>query len=85
MILFYLKEERTQMNPESIRIARRIVVQMLAIAEQKLDMQLFMGYGLCLAICYEEITGRTAHDKKPKELMEWAKDLPDERYKKITM
>jgi hypothetical protein len=71
------------MDSESIRIARRIVAQMLALAEQGADLALFQGYGLCLAICYEEMTGRTALDKKPRELMEWAKNLPDARYRKV--
>jgi hypothetical protein len=67
----------------SIRIAKRIVVQMLALAEQKVDLNMFMGYGLCLAVCYEEMTGRTAHDKKPQALMQWAKGLPDVSYRKV--
>lgn len=71
------------MNPTTIRIARRIVVQMLALAEQKSSLEMFMGYGMCLAVCYEEMMHRTAHDKKPQELMEWAKDLPDERYNRV--
>jgi len=71
------------MNEESIRIAKRIVVQMMAIAEQQMDLNLFMGYGFCLAVCFEEMTGRTAHDKKPQALMEWARALPDVPYKKV--
>ena len=45
------------------------------------SLSFFMGLGMSLAVIYEEMTGRPAGDKKPQQLMEWAKDLPAERYR----
>ena len=64
------------MSEAEIRIARRIATYMLEISEQQVDLNFFQGLGLALAITYEELTGRTAADKKPRELLEWAKNLP---------
>ena len=71
------------MNPTTIRIARRIVTQMMALAEQQSELAIFMGYGLCLAVCFEEMTGKSAMYIKPQALMQWAKDLPDEKYPRV--
>jgi hypothetical protein len=57
---------------------------MLEIAEQHLDMSFFMGLGFSLAIIYEEITGRPAAERKPQELIQWARDLPEVRFPKVT-
>lgn len=64
------------MSEPEIRIAKRVATYMLSVAEQQVDMNFFMGLGLTLAIVYEECTGRTAADKKPRELIQWAQDLP---------
>ena len=68
------------MNHAEIRIAKRLVTYMLEVAEQGVDMNFFMGIGLTLAIVYEECTGRSAKDKKPRDLIQWAKDLPEVRF-----
>jgi hypothetical protein len=68
------------MSETEIRIAKRLVSYMQDISEQQVDLSFFMGIGLTLAIVYEECTGRTACDKKPRELMQWAQDLPNVRY-----
>lgn len=73
------------MNPVSIRIARRLVTYMLDIAEQQVDLAAFIGVGLALAVVFEETTGRSAQSLKPQEIIEWAKNLPDERYPKVTL
>jgi hypothetical protein len=64
------------MTETEIRIVKRLVTYMQDISEQQIDFNFFMGVGLTLAICYEEMTGRTAQNKKPRELMQWALDLP---------
>ena len=53
---------------------------MLEVAEQKVDMHFFQGLGLGLAVTYEEITGNTANNRKPKDIIEWAQNLPDVAY-----
>lgn len=68
------------MTDVEIRIARRVATYMLEISEQQVDLHFFQGLGLTLAICYEEMTGRSARDTKPKDLIEWAKALPPVRY-----
>lgn len=73
------------MNPTTIRIARRLVTYMLDIAEQQVDLSAFMGIGIALAVVFEETTGRSAQSLKPQEIMEWAKNLPDERYPRVTI
>jgi hypothetical protein len=60
-----------------IRIAKRLVHYMLEVSNQQTDMQFFQGLGMALAIVFEELTGRTAKTVKPKDLMQWALDLPD--------
>lgn len=71
------------MTQTEVRIARRLVTYMLSVAEQQIDLQFFQGLGVALAVVYEEMTGRTAVDKKPLELIQWAKNLPEERYPKV--
>lgn len=72
------------MTNTEIRIARRVAAYMLSVAEQQVDLSFFQGLGMALAVIYEEMTGRTAADKKPKEIIEWAKDLPEEKYPRVT-
>lgn len=73
LCLFY---KRMRMNEPEIRIAKRVATYMLEVSEQQIDLSFFMGIGLSLAIIYEEITGKSARDRKPKELIQWALDLP---------
>jgi hypothetical protein len=68
------------MSEAEIRIAKRVATYMLEIAEQQVDLNFFQGLGLSLAIVYEESTGRTSADKKPRELLEWARSLPSVSY-----
>jgi len=72
------------MDKTGIRIARRVVAYMLSVAEQQVDLAFFQGLGMGLAICFEEMTGSTAKNKKPQELMQWALALPDEKYPKVS-
>jgi len=72
------------MDKTGIRIARRVVAYMLSVAEQQVDLAFFQGLGMGLAICFEEITGSSAGNKKPQELMQWAMNLPDEKYPRVT-
>lgn len=71
------------MNEVEIRIARRVATYMLEVAEQQVDLHFFQGLGFALAVIYEESTGRTANTVKPRELIEWAKNLPDVKYQKV--
>jgi hypothetical protein len=64
------------MTQQEIKIAKRIEVYMSSIAEQQIDLNFFMGLGFALAIVYEESTGYSAQNRKPKEIMEWARNLP---------
>lgn len=68
------------MNPITIRLARRIATEMLAISHQQTDLHIFMGMGLALAFCYEEMTGKSVETTrmKPQELLQWALSLPRE-------
>lgn len=58
-------------------IAKRISVEMLGCIQHKLGSQVFLGLGVALAIVYESITGRSAKERKPQELVEWASNLPN--------
>jgi uncharacterized protein YggL (DUF469 family) len=66
-----------------IRTVKRIAHEMLQVATEQLDMSFFQGLGFGLALAYEEMTGRTAADKKPQELMQWALSLPEIKFKKV--
>ncbi len=65
-------------------MARRIAVYMLECADQQINIEFFKGLGMALAVVYEELTGRTAANKKPQEILQWAKDLPPVRYPHVT-
>lgn len=71
------------MEASEIRFVKRIAHEMLQVAHEQIDMSFFMGLGFSLGLAYEEITGRTCADKKPQELIQWALDLPEVRYKKV--
>ena len=71
-------------NETLYRIAKRIVTYMLEAAEQGVNLEFFQGLGMSLAVVYEEVTGRTAADKKPRELMQWALNLPDVRFPHVS-
>jgi hypothetical protein len=45
-------------------------------APYKECMNFFMGFGLAMAIVFEEMTGKDSKNLKPQELLAWAKDLP---------
>ena len=72
------------MESTEIRIARRICAYMMEASEQQINLEYFKGLGISLAVCYEEMMGRTALDKKPLELLKWALDLPKERYPHVS-
>lgn len=65
------------------RIAKRILFEMLnltsgkdrASVEQRYHT--FIGLSLALIYVYEEYTGQSAKERKPKELMTWAMELPE--------
>jgi hypothetical protein len=38
---------------------------------------------MALAVIFEESTGKSAKDVKPKELLEWAKNLPQVPYPRV--
>ena len=65
------------MGEVEIRIARRVSTYMLEISEQQVDLNFFQGLGLALAVIYEECTGFSAKNRKPRELLEWARTLPE--------
>lgn len=71
------------MTDTEIRIARRLATYMLEVAEQKVDMHFFQGLGLGLGVVFEETTGRTASNKKPKEIIQWALNLPQVPYSHV--
>jgi phosphoribosylaminoimidazole (AIR) synthetase len=71
------------MGEAEIRTVKRLAHEMLQVSHEQLDMSFFMGLGYALAIAYEESTGRTAADKKPQELIQWALGLPEVRFKKV--
>lgn len=64
------------MTDSEARLAKRIVKQMMQIAADQTSLDMFKGFGMALAFLYEETTGRKANNIKPKELMQWAMDLP---------
>lgn len=72
------------LDPSAIRIAKRVAHEMLQVAHEQVDMSFFMGLGFSLAIIYEEMTGRTAKDKKPQEIIQWTLDLPEVPYFKVS-
>jgi len=67
---------------ELARLAQRILVEMLALAnnastDNRADtMGKFKGFGISLAFVYEEYTGQSAMHMTPKKVMEWAMNLP---------
>lgn len=71
------------MTATEIRIARRTVAYMLESAEQGCNIEFFKGLGMALAVVYEETTGYSAMKRKPQEIMQWAKDLPNVPYPKV--
>jgi hypothetical protein len=72
------------MGPVEIRIARRVATYMMEVAEQQVDLHFFQGLGMALAVIFEESTGKSAKDVKPKELLEWANNLPQVPYPRVT-
>jgi hypothetical protein len=63
------------MSEVDIRIAKRVATYMLEVAEQQVDLHFFMGLGFSLAVIYEEVTGLSAKNTKPKDLIQWAQAL----------
>lgn len=68
------------MTDVEIRIARRVATYMKEVSEQQVDLNFFMGLGIALAVIFEETTGQSARDVKPRALLAWATDLPHVTY-----
>jgi hypothetical protein len=72
----------SKMNDQLARLAQRILVEMLYIANnignanRVEGLAIFKGFGLSLAFVYEEGTGLDASNITPKELMQWTMNLP---------
>lgn len=51
---------------------------MIALSRAQIDMNMFMGLGMGLAVVYETATGRDVIKEriKPQECMQWAISLP---------
>lgn len=66
-------------NPNLKKVAKRIALNMRdmssAANNSPENLKLFMGLGLALAFCFEELTGHTCSDKKPLEVLQWALSL----------
>lgn len=71
-------------SPAEYRIAQRIAHEMLQLSNTEIELYTYMGLGHCLGMAYEEITGRTCNDKTPRELIQWAINLPEVRYPHVT-
>lgn len=65
------------MSEPEIRIAKRLATYMMEVAEQQVDLNFFQGLGLGLGIVYEETQGRSVNNMKPRELIQWALNLPE--------
>lgn len=67
-------------SPAAIRITKRLVLEMVNLATSeafnKTNLLLFEGMGLALAMCFEELTTNSARNRKPREIMQWAMELP---------
>jgi hypothetical protein len=80
------KKTMSEMSPESIRAARRIVREMLKVSQMGTSrglQDLYMGMGLALGILFEECTGKKLKETKPIEVVKWARDLPDPQHKVV--
>lgn len=70
-------------------IARRIAAEMVkvsALGAHRHGLAYFIGLGVALGIVWEIALGRKQGEvtkMKPKEILEWAKNLPDVDDKKI--
>lgn len=75
------------MSEDLTIVARRIVREMLKMQTTARPefLPLYMGLGLALCYIYEITTGRSVKKTKttPREVIEWAKNLPDPRAKVI--
>ena len=72
------------------RIAKRLVQTMISFATndsltRKQGMDTFKGLGFALAMVYEETTGNSANNRKPKELMQWAINLAEPKKTLVTL
>ena len=69
-------------NESLARLAQRVLIEMLALANnadkdnRPVNLEKFKCYGVCLAFIYEEFTHHPANQRTPKELMQWAMNLP---------
>lgn len=69
----------------STRIAKRVAHEMLQVAHEQVDLHFYMGLGFSIAIIYEEMTGRSAASRKPQELIQWALELPEVAYRRVSL
>ena len=76
-------------NESLARLAQRVLIEMLALLIEMLalannadknnhlvSIEKFKCYGVCLDFIYEEFTHHPANQRTPKELMQWAMELP---------
>lgn len=66
------------MSECEIRIARRLAIYMLEVAEQQIDINFFQGLGLALGVLYEECNRTSVAQMKPRDLLQWALSLPQD-------
>lgn len=64
------------MTDSEARLAKRLYNQMVQISADQTSLDMFKGFGMALAFLYEEVTGLKANNIKPKELMQWASNMP---------
>jgi hypothetical protein len=79
-----------EMTDTTTRIAQRIVQAMISIATNQaaskdMKLEMFKGLGMALAFVFEETQGKSAINRKPKELMEWAISLPEPHKTLVTL
>ncbi len=70
------------MNEPLIRLAQRCAMKMIQLTEDTTEktkvgrLNQFAGMALTLAYIFEEITDGDARDKTPRQLLQWAINLP---------
>lgn len=71
------------LTDETARIAHRLLREMIHVAEANGDMKFFQGVGMSLAIVFEEVTGQSAKNLTPKQVMQWAMRVPEPEKSRI--
>ena len=74
----------------NVMIVKRIAQFIIATLQNqaggaKVTIDTYKGASMALAFCFEEMTGRSAANIKPKELLKWALSLPKPEKRLVTL